>query len=185
MSTLGRSGLAVLLLVGAGCRSSREFESGVAGGVVGGIGCDICAVMLRLEVVVNDDAGAPVPGAEVWMLGPERPPLSYTRGWRFGTTDEQGRLSGLHCYMPSRQYQFWDPAEEPVVVRLLVFLEGYGSKRLVLTPPTQEVLASGGLIVAPPGPEGQTMPLKGRGDAESRAYLLQTQASLPRVVAHE
>jgi hypothetical protein len=95
MRTLAGTALAALLLVGAGCRSSHEFESGVAGGVEGGIGCDICAVMLRIEMLVNDDAGTPVQGAEVWMLGPEGPPLSYTRGWRFGTTDDQGRLSSL------------------------------------------------------------------------------------------
>jgi hypothetical protein len=142
------------------CRSA----SGLEGGVVGGIGHDACAVMLALDVKVQDERGTPVPGAELWELTRPQPDPPLGKAWRLGVTDDGGHLRALDCYMGSREFRFWRPQDEPVVLDLMVLRIGLGAERTTLRPDTVAVLRDGNLLgvspeeyqlghEAPPDPE--------------------------------
>ena len=104
---LNRSGVIGLVacVVAASCRSA--YVEGTAGGVQGGIGHDICAVPLVIEVTVNDPSGAPVADAQVEY----RVTTGGRLSWRVadGLTDSSGRLVAPGCYQAGLDYKAFPP----------------------------------------------------------------------------
>ena len=138
--------LLVALLFATGCRHSQSDV--IVGEVSGGIGCDVCAVLLSIDLSVTDSAGVPVSQAELWSVDQQN---LAGKAIRLGVTDASGHLLAPHCYMGSTEYAFWRPEESPVVLTLLVLREGYGFRRLSLEPPTADVLSDGRQFEALPG----------------------------------
>jgi hypothetical protein len=129
----------------------------VAGGIEGGIGDDVCAVMLKFDMTVEDPSHQPVPDAELWEI--DRRHVAG-KALRLGATDATGHLEALDCYMASLEFRFWHPAEEPVRLHVMVLREGYGVKHLRFEPSTQEVLDAGNLLGVPPGESFEYSQLK-------------------------
>ena len=136
----------VLTGVGSGCHRNSIR------GVEGGIGDDICAVMLKVNAYVTDSMGAPIADAQVWRVDePRLEPPEPTRAELLGVTDSRGRLTVPLCYMGSSEFRLWKPEQDPVRLVFMIVRWGYGPERLVLRPPAGEVLAAGNLLGVPPG----------------------------------
>lgn len=138
--------LSVATLCLFACRSSQNIEE--FSGVGGGIGDDICALMLALDVYVVDKNGDPIADAEVWEL--TRPVSDPPHAWRAGITDEGGRLHTLDCSMGSIEFSRWSPDDDPVVVDLMIIREGVGARKVTLRPDTNKVLEEGNVLGVSP-----------------------------------
>jgi hypothetical protein len=146
----------------------------VAERIEGGIGDDVCAVMLKLDVTVVDSSNQPVPDAELWEI--DRRHVTG-KALRLGATDPSGHLEALDCYMASLEFRFWHPAEEPVRLNFMVLREGFGTKHLTLAPSTQGVLDAGNLLGVPPGESFDWSQVK---SGPLRAFGITATVRLPR-----
>jgi hypothetical protein len=136
----------------------------VEGGVVGGIGDDVCAIMLTFDLEVSDSDSHPLSEVELWRI--DRHHIAG-KALRLGVTDATGRLSALDCYMPSLEYRFWSPDTDPVQVQLMLLREGFGVTHLRLSPSTADVLATGNLLGVPPGQSFEWSQVKASHDLKS------------------
>lgn len=155
-----------------GCRTSGAVVQGQA---VGGIGDDVCALMLEYDLTVVDTEGQPLPEVELWRV--DRFHIQG-KAFRIGTADASGHLVALDCYMGSLEFRFWHPETDPVRLHLMLLREGFGLKQIRLAPPTDEVLEAGNVLGVPPGEWfewSQIKPTVGR-----RAYRVVTTAALER-----
>jgi hypothetical protein len=153
-----------LLLLVAGlllpaCRSASPesvFESGVEGGVVGGIGCDVCAIALVIDATTEATDGTPLPAVEVWWVPPApRLPGDDTetpsgRARRLGITDAEGQLRVPECLMGGSEFRFTPPGPT-VRLEFMLFREGYGSTRVLQEVPSGDVLHTGYVLGKPMG----------------------------------
>ena len=142
---------------------------------------DACAVMLTLTVRLTDER-LPLEDGEVWQIEkPRLVPPEPTWARLLGKTNEQGEFATPYCYLGTSEFVAWRPDVDPVSVELLIVREGYGSRRLVLTPPTEAVLARGSLLYNQPGDRSGPQTLKFREDSRHRTYVLEIDANLQRV----
>ncbi len=154
-------------------------QPGVFHSVVGGIGDDTCALMLRIEATIADPGGSPVEGAEVWVLDQLQPMPPTARASRFGVTDAHGQLSALDCYMGHSDFMFWSPEKDPVHLEFFVVRQGFGVERLSVSPPLAEVLAAGSLVTTKPGEYATGY--NGVPEWRGRAYAVKVPVVLHRV----
>ena len=171
---MGRRSLlaAAALQAVLGCRTSGAV---VEGGVVGGIGHDVCALMLEYDLTVVDAEGQPLPDVELWRVD-----RVHIQGMalRMGTTDFSGHLVAPDCYMASLEFRFWHPDTDPVRLHLMLLREGFGLKHIVLAPPTDEVLEAGNLLGVPPGGSFEWSQIK--SPPAHKAYRVVATATLER-----
>ena len=155
-----RSLLAAAFLVAA-CRSAapdKAFETSVAGGVSGGIGCDVCAIALVVDATMSDADGAPLSGVEVWWVPPPPTLLGNpndaeglpVRARRLGLSNAEGRLRVPECLMGGSEFRF-SPPGPAVRLEFMLFREGYGAIRAVQDVPSGEVLHTGYVLGKPMG----------------------------------
>jgi hypothetical protein len=153
---LCRTGLLLFLVLTASCGSqpplSRSSQIGdeirpvVAGG---GIGDDVCAVMVRVDAAVVDTQLKPVANAEVWDLSDPQPEWPDGRARRLGTTDKAGRLAKLICPIGGADFSTWNPQTKPLSIRLMIVREGYGVQKVSFAPDVQDLLKQGKVLGVP------------------------------------
>ena len=173
MTSLGCRGIICLLATLLGIAGCALKQSGRVQGVEGGIGDDICALMLKLVVDVKDWDKNGVGGAEVWKVNePRLSPPEPTRAQLLGVTDSVGRWAGPECYMGSSEFSVWNSEAHPVRLVLMILRDGYGVERRELRPPTSDVLKAGNLLGVPPGEAFHSSELKPDPTWRERGYEL-------------
>jgi len=169
--------IAIAGCLALGCKSADfdgGLEKGVAGGVVGGIGHDVCAVYFVVDVQVADSEGVGVESAEVWFV-PQVPrwlkndPSPPARRARLlGVTDPGGRLKAPECYMAGLEFRV-EPPQDSMRFEFRVVREGYGARRIVVDKSSAEVLSTGNVLGKP------------LGDPLAFGYHLVLEVTLPSV----
>ena len=173
-----QTALAAIVLIGVGSGCHRNSIRGVEGG----IGDDICAVMLNVNAYVTDSMGAPVADAQVWRVDePRLEPPEPTRAELLGVTDSQGRLTVPLCYMGSSEFRLWNPERDPVRLVFMIVRQGYGPERVDLRPPVGEVLAAGNLLGVPPGQLANAEKLRPDPRWRERRYVVSVNVRLAPV----
>jgi hypothetical protein len=157
-------------------------ETATVGGIQGGIGDDVCAVMLKFDLSVVDPAGQPIQEAELWEVD-----RVYLRGkaFRLGATDGNGHLEALDCYMGSLEFRFWHPTEEPLQLNLMVLRDGFGIQRLRLSPPVRDVLEAGNVLGVPPGEPFEWSQIKVDPTRHERSFKITTRVTLAPATRQE
>jgi len=108
-----------------------------------------CAARVALTLQVNDPAGRPVAGAEVWYVDTLGGAVAPSEARLIGSTDPQGRFKSDQCYITELFYC----AEAPtgtVSLRYMVLKDGFGVLRLEQTAPAGDLLKQGWAIEGNP-----------------------------------
>ena len=139
----------LLSTVSVGCGAASQE---VGPGVAGGIGHDVCAVLISVNAAVTDADRQPIPGAEVWEETQFQPDLPGARAVRLGRTDGAGRLGEPQCLMGSVEVRYWR-SPDTLEPRFMVMKEGYSFRRVAVPVRTSTLLELGGALGVPPGVE--------------------------------